>query len=205
MGSDHDVGYNQRMNLILFAAPWWVNLLLLVPVVAFIYSRKDKFSISKRQLAQVALFGIAFGFVEASVVIYLRAILGFLPGYMGTLSDMIQQGSMYNQAHVLNVLPVGIFTIEFYREAATIVMLAVVALLSVRKFKERCAIFLLAFAFWDLFYYIFLWLFIRWPSSLTTPDVLFLIPVPWLSEVWFPLLVSVSTVIVIVLNSKQSE
>jgi hypothetical protein len=31
---------------------------------------------------------------------------------------------------------------------------------------------------------------VRWPLSLKDPDVLFLIPVPWFSPVWFPLLVS---------------
>ena len=50
--------------------------------------------------------------------------------------------------------------------------------------------FLWTFAVWDVVYYVGLWATVRWPSSLTTPDVLFLIPVPWLSQVWFPLFVS---------------
>ena len=54
----------------------------------------------------------------------------------------------------------------------------------------RWAMFLWTFAVWDVVYHVGLWATVRWPSSLTTPDVLFLIPVPWLSQVWFPLLVS---------------
>ncbi|HEX9224476.1 MAG TPA: hypothetical protein VF860_14200, partial [Candidatus Acidoferrales bacterium] len=42
----------------------------------------------------------------------------------------------------------------------------------------------------DIVYYAALWATVRWPHSLGEPDVLFLIPVPWLSPVWFPLLVS---------------
>ncbi|MDE2188760.1 MAG: hypothetical protein KGJ35_03485 [Patescibacteria group bacterium] len=186
-----------------FATPWWVNLLILIPVAAFVYSRKNKFFISRRRLAVVALFGIAFGFVEASVVIYLRAVLGLLPGYMGTLSDIIRESSNYNPNQAIGKLPIGLFTVEFYREAATIIMLATIAILSVRKFKERCAVFLFAFAFWDLFYYVFLWLITRWPSSLTSLDVLFLIPVPWISQVWFPLLISILTIVVIATRSSE--
>jgi hypothetical protein len=35
-----------------------------------------------------------------------------------------------------------------------------------------------------------LWATVRWPLSLRDPDVLFLIPRPWISPVWYPLLVS---------------
>jgi hypothetical protein len=34
------------------------------------------------------------------------------------------------------------------------------------------------FAFWDIFYYVGLWLMIRWSPSLLTEDVLFPIPTP---------------------------
>src|ERR1035437_10867862 len=97
-------------RFILLATPWWVNLLVLIPVGAFVYSRKNKFSITKRQLIIVAIFGITFGFVEASVVIYLRAALGLLPGYMGTLSDIIKQSGNYDSTQVLSTLPTGLFT-----------------------------------------------------------------------------------------------
>jgi hypothetical protein len=65
-----------------------------------------------------------------------------------------------------------------------------VAFLSSAKSSVRAAVFLWAFAIWDVIYYAALWATVRWPLSLKDPDVLFLIPVPWLSPVWFPLLVS---------------
>jgi hypothetical protein len=43
---------------------------------------------------------------------------------------------------------------------------------------------------WDIFYYVFLWLLMRWPPSLGTWDLLFLIPIPWIGPVWLPILIS---------------
>lgn len=172
-------------NFQLFASPWWVNLLILVPVVLFLSCRKNKLSISRKNLVVTALFGVAFGFVEAAVVVYLRTILGFIPI---SSNELVQ---------VTNVLPQNLLAVEFLREIATIVMLVSVALLVGKKFKERFSIFLFVFAFWDFFYYVWLWLLIGWPSSLTTSDVLFLVPAPWISQVWFPLLTSFLSIIVV--------
>jgi hypothetical protein len=61
--------------------------------------------------------------------------------------------------------------------------------------------FLWTFAFWDLFYYFSLYILIKWPPKLTTIDVLFLIPVPWIAPVWFPIAISSLTIIVIFLLS----
>jgi hypothetical protein len=58
-----------------FAEPWWVNLLLLVPLVSFYAWRNSGLAIANRTLVVTAFFGAAFGFVEASVVVYLRAIM----------------------------------------------------------------------------------------------------------------------------------
>ena len=38
---------------------------------------------------------------------------------------------------------------------------------------------------------------LRWPPTLTTMDVLFLIPVPWLAPVWVPLGISTATIVAI--------
>jgi hypothetical protein len=83
------------------------------------------------------------------------------------------------------------------REAATIIMLVVIAYLVGSSWLERGVFFLWTFAFWDLFYYVSLYILIKWPSSLKTIDVLFLIPVPWIAPVWFPIGVSSMTIIVI--------
>jgi hypothetical protein len=90
----------------------------------------------------------------------------------------------------LALFPRRLLVIEICREAATMVMLASVALLAAARAKERWACFLWTFAAWDLAYYAGLRATVGWPSSLLDFDVLFLIPAPWLSQVWFPVLVS---------------
>ena len=72
------------------AQPWWVNLLILVPAVAYFYWRSNRVAISLLQLISSGVFAAAFGFLEAVVVVYLRAATGLLPGYQGTLSDIIR-------------------------------------------------------------------------------------------------------------------
>ena len=190
----------------LFAQPWWVNLFIIIPFVAYYLWRQKGLSISKWTLAVAACFGIAFGFVEASVVVYLRAAVGLLPGYGGTLADVVRlSADIYQQVQILGELPKSLLAVEFFREAATIVMLISIALLAVKSLRERWAIFLWTFAVWDIFYYIGLWATVRWPSSLLTPDVLFLIPVPWFSQVWFPILVSILTMVAVVVTRKSDR
>lgn len=188
----------------LFAQPWWVNFLIAIPFVAYYVWRKEGLIISKWTLGISGLFGIAFGFVEASVVVYLRAAVGLLPGYGGTLSDVARfSADLYQQAQILGKLPKSLLAVEFFREAATIIMLLSIALVAVKSLRERWAIFLWAFAIWDIFYYIGLWAAVRWPSSPLTPDVLFLIPVPWFSQVWFPILISALTMVAVVITRKD--
>lgn len=175
----------------LYATPWWVNLSILVPIATYYWFRKEKLRLGKKQLLIAAIFGAVFGFVEASIVIYLRAATGLLSA----------PPDSYQQIQVLTNLTKPLFTIEFFREAATIIMLMSVAALFGSRFKEKFAIFLWTFAFWDIFYYFWLWLVIGWPTSLATSDVLFLIPIPWLAEVWFPILISGLSILAVWLRS----
>ncbi len=175
----------------LFATPWWVNLIILVPVLSFYFWRRNGVALGRTALAAAAMFGLAFGFVEAAVVVYLHAALGLPAGSDGMLA----------YAPPLEGLPRDLLVIEMLREAATIAMLAALALLAAQRARERWAIFLYAFAIWDLAYYAGLWATVRWPPSLLADDILFLLPVPWVSEVWYPVLVSGLTVLAVVVAS----
>jgi hypothetical protein len=180
------------------AQPWWVNLLAFIPFVAWTLWRRKPPAVSGRQLILLAVFAGAFGFVESALVIYIRAATGLLPGYHGTLSDVRQSSAgIYKQEESISEFPESLLTIEVLREAATMVMLTTVALLAGAMLRERCAIFLWTFAVWDISYYAGLWATVRWPSSLKDLDVLFLIPVPWISQVWFPILVSLLTLVAV--------
>ncbi len=186
------------MHFQLLAQPWWVNLLILVPVLAgFQFVRRGP-ELSGRQLFAAALFAGSFGFVEAVVVVYLRSALLQLGISAAALNDTAQMNTILS-----NPTPeiLRMFKIEALREAATIVMLVAVAVLAAPRVRERWAMFLWCFAIWDLVYYAGLWGTLRWPASLLDSDVLFLIPVPWVSQVWFPVLVSGATIVIVLITS----
>lgn len=136
-------------------------------------------------LALLALFGIAMAHLEGVVVVYLRKALGIIDSESNKES--------------LEKFPERYLKIEMTREAATIIMLVVIAYLAGGTWIEKGVLFLWTFAFWDLFYYLSLYILIKWPPKLTTIDVLFLIPKPWIAPVWFPVSVSGMTIIVIAL------
>jgi hypothetical protein len=188
-----------------WAQPWWVNLLILVPLTTYIAFRRTGRLLNWRQLIILAVFAAAFGFVEAAVVVYLRAAVGLLPGYTGTLSELRHASDGYHQEKSLSQFPQSLLAIEVYREAATLIMLVSVALLAASRASARWAAFLWAFALWDIAYYLGLWATVRWPASLTDFDVLFLIPVPWVAQVWFPLLANTVTALVISLSSARKS
>ena len=135
------------------------------------------------KLSLLALFGIAMAHFEGVVVVYLRKSLGMLDS--DSNKDSVEK------------IPDRFLMIEKTREAATIIMLVVLALLVGGSWIERGIFFLWTFAFWDLFYYVSLYILIKWPPRLTTIDVLFLIPRPWIAPVWFPIGVSALTIIII--------
>ena len=135
------------------------------------------------KLSLLAIFGIAMAHLEGVVVVYLRKALGM-------------PDSESNKESI-EKFPKRYMSIEMTREAATIVMLLAIALLVGTTWIERGVFFIWTFAFWDLFYYLSLYILIKWPPKLTTIDVLFLIPKPWIAPVWFPVSVSSFTILVI--------
>jgi hypothetical protein len=137
------------------------------------------------KLILLAIFGIAMAHLEGVVVVYLRKALGM-------------PDSQSNKES-LEKFPKQYLKIEMTREVATIIMLVVIAYISGESWIEKGVFFLWTFAFWDLFYYLSLFIIIRWPPSLTTIDVLFLIPKPWIAPVWFPIGVSGLTIVVILI------
>jgi hypothetical protein len=72
----------------IWAQPWWVNLLVLIPFTTYFAFRRKGPLLNWRRLTALAIFAAAFGFAEAAVVVYLRAAMGLLPGYTGTLSQL---------------------------------------------------------------------------------------------------------------------
>lgn len=147
----------------------------------------------KERIFLVLVFGMAFAFVEASVVVYLRHLLGASLAEVGKNEILLLLPGiafLEPQTALKIITDTGILEVEKLREAATIVMLAAVGFMAGRKIWERLAFFLLAFGVWDLFYYVFLKLTIGWPKTLADMDTFFLLPTPWVGPVLVPVTAS---------------
>jgi hypothetical protein len=139
---------------------------------------------AKRVVLPLILFAIAFGYTEATQVVYLRTIaapirtrLGLVPGDLFPLPDLDRVGP------ARELVPK-----EQIREGATIVMLAGVAWAVTGDFRTWLAALALIFGVWDLAYYVWLRVLLGWPASVFDWDILFLLPVPWAAPVLAPLI-----------------
>jgi hypothetical protein len=149
-----------------------------------------------RVLVALVVFGAAFGYVEASVVVYLREILRPVrqEQLAGVPHDEVFPLLSPEQLQAGGEGPVRALLTELGRELATLLILTAVAALPARSFREWLAAFMIAFGVWDVFYYVFLRLLLGWPESLWTWDVLFLWPTIWAGPVIAPLLVAASMI-----------
>jgi hypothetical protein len=132
-----------------------------------------------RRWLTVALFAVAMAWVESAVVFYLRTMLDRIEPY---------------QTHPLPLIG-GLGTVELIREAATLIMLLAVGILSGRTWRSRLGYAAVAFGIWDIFYYLFLKVMCGWPNSVWDWDILFLLPLPW----WGPVLAPVSIALLMIL------
>ncbi len=119
------------------------------------------------------LFAVAFGWIEGSVVVYLRDLYFHNAGPNAPSFPVV-------------FLSDRLARVEIVREFCTMVLLAVVGWLSGSRWAARIGSFLLLFGIWDLTYYGVLKIVLDWPTSLSTWDILFLIPLPWIAPVWAP-------------------
>src|SRR5437660_5018422 len=130
-------------------------------------------------LLALLLFGISFGYVEAAVVVYMRALYEPLHRQLHPGQSPAQLFPLITleQLEAAGPEPKRWLLIELAREAATLVMLAAAGLAAARNFRQWLAGFMVAFGIWDVFYYVFLKLLLDWPGSLMEWDLLFLLPV----------------------------
>jgi len=135
----------------------------------------------RSKLLWLTVWSLAFGLLEGAVVTYLRRLF-----YAGAPLDA--------PLFPLRVSGGDVLATEIAREAATLVMLAGIAMLAERRAERRFAAFALSFGLWDLAYYAMLKAAIGWPRGLLEWDILFLIPAPWASPVLAPVLISLALV-----------
>lgn len=139
---------------------------------------KEDFSERTRWVV-VAAFAMAMAWVEAACVFYIRTLVDRIEPYQ---SDPLP-------------LNAAVGNVELWREAATLVMIATLALLAGRTWRRRAGYAAIAFGVWDIFYYVFLRFMSGWPKTLLDWDILFLLPLPW----WGPVLAPISIALVMIL------
>ena len=127
----------------------------------------------------VVAFATAMAWVEAACVFYIRMLVDRIEPYQADPLPM-------NDA---------LGSVELWREAATLVMIATLGVLAGRSWRRRAGYAALAFGAWDIGYYVFLRLMSGWPTTLLDWDILFLLPLPW----WGPVLAPVSIALVMML------
>jgi len=143
----------------------------------------------RNTIIKVAVFGLAMGYLEAVVVVYLRELY-YPGGFTFPLKPISARDAL----------------IEIGREAATLIMLVMVGSIAGKNARQRFSFFLLAFGVWDVIYYLFLKLILGWPQRFGVPDILFLIPVPWVGPVWAPIVLSLTMILLatVILSGERS-
>lgn len=141
-----------------------------------------------RRFIPATIFGIAFGFLEAIVVVYLRALY-YPDGFKFPLALLDPQ----------------MLKIEIVRELCTIVMLVTIGWILGKSKGERFSFFIFVFGVWDIFYYVALKIFLNWPTSILEWDVLFLIPITWIGPVLAPVICSIGMMLIALIYVFLSE
>jgi len=124
-------------------------------------------------LRWVALFAAAMAYLEAATVVYLRRVFG--------VTDLIRD---------VSTLDPLIARVELGRELATLLMILAVGWAAGRSRQARLGFAFFAFGLWDILYYAWLKVFLGWPESILSSDILFLIPLPWWGPVLSPVLIA---------------
>jgi len=149
-----------------------------------------------RTFAALLAFGVSFGYVEAAVVVYLRA--SYEPLHQRLYPDRSPTDLfpviLPQQLEAAGPEYVHRLYAELAREAATLVMLAAVGLAVARNVREWLAAFVVAFGVWDICFYFWLCVLIGWPASLFDWDLLFLLPLPWVGPILAPTLVALAMI-----------
>lgn len=149
-----------------------------------------------RTVLALVLWATAFGYVEAALVVDLHLIYDPIRAtlYPDHPPEALLPLITFEQFRAMGPEHARAWYIELGREVATMLMLATAASLAARRRGEWMPMFLIAFGVWDIAYYVGLRGMIGFPESLLTWDILFLLPVPWLSPVLAPVIVAATMI-----------
>ncbi len=138
------------------------------------------------------IFGITFAFIESSVILYLHQLLSHHPlNLAANYTILLNLGFIaFVKPQDISLINSHFTSVEMIREFSTLIVIGCFAYLAGQTIKQKLGAYLIAFAIWDIFYYLFLALILGWPTSLLDLDIFFLLPVPWIGPVITPLIIS---------------
>ena len=127
------------------------------------------------------VFTASFGYIGSTVMIHLGGV--FYPGKFPVAAYGGEGISM------------RLLLIEIGREAAIFGLIFSAAWLMGRDRRQRVAYFMVIFALWNIFYYVWLKVLINWPTSLMDWDILLFVPITCASPVFCRLLISLTMLV----------
>lgn len=127
------------------------------------------------------ILAAAFGIIEGSVAIYLRPV--FNQADFNFEIKILQPEKM-------NGTQKKILATEVWREFFTLILIGAAAAIAADSIIRWAGYYVFIFSIWDLFYYLWIFMRVNWPTSLFSWDILFLIPKMWLAPVIVPILIS---------------
>lgn len=127
----------------------------------------------------ITVYALAMALVEAACVVALKRLY-FPEGWRAPFHPIPAEG----------------LRLEQWREIATLVMIAAVALLGRPSGRIALARGLWIFGVWDIAYYGFLRGLTGFPRTLADLDIVFLVPRPWIAPVWVAVAGSAACVVV---------
>ncbi len=150
-----------------------------------------------RKLIPLLIFSLAFALTEAATAYYLKTVTGLY-----TFNSLPRHADILNLGFVQLASAASVitshkelFALEGWRETATMIVLLGVSFLAGKDFRKKLGAFLISFAVWDIFYYIFLKIFTGWPQSVWDTDVFLINPVAVVGPVVVAIILSLTVLV----------
>jgi hypothetical protein len=159
--------------------------------------KKKKTRKARAKLISLLIIGMTVAFMQSAAALYLRDIYNvktLLPSWKIPARDIIfavgdltvlKRDLAYKILVDQNVL-----VAEQIRLVATIALIGAIAYMLGKSSLDRISHLLFIGGLSGVFYYVFMFALMRWPTSLLAKDVIALIPTPIIVPVYIPLLLS---------------
>ncbi|NCO66459.1 MAG: hypothetical protein COW32_00160 [Candidatus Aquicultor secundus] len=164
--------------------------------------KKKKSRKTKAKIASLVTISLAMGFLNTAAAFYLRQVYNaktLLPPTGISRRDVIFNVgdiTILDKAVALKILvDSDLLIAEEIRQVAIVALLVAFVYLLGKDMLDRVGLFIFIGGLSSLLYYVFLFAFTRWPSSLLSKDIIAVVPNPIIVPTYIPLVLSVVSVV----------